>query len=104
MKYLSQVVKKLILIEKEKGIRATPRLKRLPFIEVVMDIENKKLNISEDESLVLWKALELYSQNVEGHKYETTLDVLAKVIHLSCDFSDTNDGQTVADVYNNLIS
>jgi hypothetical protein len=30
-----------------------------------MDIENKKLNISEDESLVLWKALELYSQNVD---------------------------------------
>jgi|TARA_R110002072_G_C7524426_1_gene496592 hypothetical protein len=65
---------------------------------------NKKLNISEDESLVLWKALELYSHDVDGHKYETTLDVLAKVIHLSCDFADTNDGQTVADVYNNLIS
>ena len=29
MKYLSQVVKGN-LIEKEKGIRATPRLKRLP--------------------------------------------------------------------------
>jgi hypothetical protein len=69
-----------------------------------MDIENKKLNISEDESLVLWKALELYSHAVDGHKYETTLDVLAKVIHLSCDFADTNNGQTVADVYNNLIS
>jgi len=77
-----------------------------------MKQSKKSISFNEEESLVLWRALEVYIDNiysacgsskVKVTDYETANLLWAKVIHRSCSFADTLDGQTVKEIYKGLI-
>lgn len=78
--------------------------------------ETKTMQISELDSLILWKALEVYKREIEGsicsnrnssfneNDYERTNWLLAKVIHKSCSLAGTLDeGETVDSIYEEMI-
>lgn len=76
-----------------------------------MKQSKKSISFNEEESLVLWRALEVYidemyscnSPKVRMDDYETANLLWAKVIHRACSFADTLDGQTVKEIYKGLI-
>ena len=70
--------------------------------------KTKSWAITEDDTLVLWRALEKYKQNITGEDfvddYEKTCFLLAKVIHKSCDFAGTlEEGETVKSIYESMM-
>jgi len=71
--------------------------------------ETKRLEISELDSLVLWKALSMYQNAITSNSAladENDSDradwLLAKVIHKSCAFRGTLDGKTVRSIYQDM--
>ena len=70
--------------------------------------KTKSWTITEDDTLVLWRALEKYKQNITGEDfvddYEKASLLLAKVIHKSCDFAGTlEEGETVKSIYKTMM-
>ena len=76
-----------------------------------MKQSKKSISFNEEESLVLWKALEFFidqmyccdNPKAKYDDYETANLLWAKVIHRACSFADTLDGQTVKEIYKGLI-
>lgn len=71
--------------------------------------ETKRLEISELDSLVLWKALSMYRNAITSNSAlanDNDSDradwILAQVIHKSCGFRGTLDGQTVRSIYEDM--
>tara|TARA_R110001606_G_scaffold361158_1_gene514239 strand:- start:426 stop:656 length:231 start_codon:yes stop_codon:yes gene_type:complete len=71
--------------------------------------ETKRLEISELDSLVLWKALNMYQNAITSNSAladendsERADWLLAQVIHKSCGFAGTLDGQTVRSIYEDM--
>ena len=65
--------------------------------------KTKSWNITEEDTLVLWRALEKYTYKVDGEEYEKASLLLAKVIHKSCSFAGTLDeGETVKSIYKGM--
>lgn len=79
-----------------------------PKAEPKSKAKTKSWNITENDTLVLWRALEKYKQNITGEDfvddYEKTCLLLAKVIHKSCDFAGTlEEGETVKSIYETMV-
>tara|TARA_R110000823_G_scaffold288541_1_gene406681 strand:- start:384 stop:617 length:234 start_codon:yes stop_codon:yes gene_type:complete len=71
--------------------------------------ETKRLEISELDSLVLWKALSMYQNAITSNSAladendsERANWLLAQVIYKSCGFTGTLDGQTVRSIYEDM--
>ena len=71
--------------------------------------ETKRLEISELDSLVLWRALSMYKNAITSNSAlanENDSDradwLLAKVIYKSCAFRGTLDGKTVRSIYEDM--
>lgn len=71
----------------------------------------KDIRIDEQDSLILWRALEAYRNKItsggydaiESHYAPASL-LLAKVMHASCDLADTlEEGETVQTIYDGLM-
>ena len=77
-----------------------------------MTTKTKGIKFNEEESLVLWRALEVYIDamySCNNHKakmndYETANLLWAKVMHRAYSFADTLDGRTVKEIYQELVS
>ena len=75
----------------------------------------KGIQINESESLILWKALEMYRNGlysghsvVNGINFDKALEestmLLAKVVHKSCDLGGSLEkGETVKSIYKGLV-
>ena len=76
--------------------------------------ETKRLEISELDSLIIWKALEIYKRKIEDsicsnrdssfdeNDYERANWLLAQIIYKSCSFAGTLDGQTARSIYEDM--
>lgn len=71
--------------------------------------KTKSWNITEEDTLVLWRALSYYANNsykipnAPESDYEKASLLLAKVIHKSCSFAGTLDeGETVKSIYEGM--
>lgn len=67
--------------------------------------DTKPLSISEEDSLVMWRALQVYLDQIESNHPLASDDdaqraelLLAKMIYLSLEFADTLDGRTFKDI------
>lgn len=67
--------------------------------------DTKSLSISEEDSLVMWRALQVYLDQIESNHPLASDDdaqraelLLAKMIYLSLEFADTLDGRTFKDI------
>lgn len=67
--------------------------------------DTKPLRISEEDSLVMWRALQVYLDQIESNHPLASDDdaqraelLLAKMIYLSLEFADTLDGRTFKDI------
>jgi hypothetical protein len=73
--------------------------------------ETKTLEISEKDSLVLWRALQMYKNAIISNNstacesdYERATMLLAKSIYMACDFGGSlEDGETVRSIYEDMI-
>lgn len=68
--------------------------------------KTKSWSITEEDSLVLWRALQMYQNSITSGNsmavesdYEKATMLLAKAVHKACDFAGTLDGQTLKDIY-----
>jgi len=112
----SECVKKLRAELAEKGVNpddyiyTTAKPKAAPKPKA----KTKSWNITEEDSLILWRALEVYKSEIhsamgnslaKGNEadYDKASLLLAKVIHKSCGFAGTLDGQTVKSIYEDMM-
>ena len=75
--------------------------------------ETKTLEISEKDSVVLWRALQVYTSEIDSstnnplvqeEDYERAKLLLAKSIYMACDFGGSlEDGETVRSIYEDMI-
>ena len=108
----SECVKKLRAELTEQGVNpddyiystAKPKAQPKP------KAKTKSWNITEEDSLVLWRALQMYQNSIiSGNSmavesdYEKATMLLAKSIHKACDFAGTLDGQTVKSIYDDYM-
>jgi hypothetical protein len=68
--------------------------------------DTKNLSISEQDSLVLWRALQMYQNGITSNSSMANQDdaeraelLQAKMIYLACEFAGTLDGKTFKDIY-----
>ena len=68
--------------------------------------DTKPLSISEEDSLVMWRALEVYLDQIQSNRPLTKDDdaeraelLQAKMIYLALEFAGTLDGRTFGDIY-----
>ena len=68
--------------------------------------DTKPLSISEEDSLVMWRALEVYLDQIQSNHSLTKEDdaaraelLQAKMIYLALEFAGTLDGRTFQDIY-----
>ena len=68
--------------------------------------DTKNLSISEEDSLVMWRALEVYLDQIQSNHSLTKDDdaqraelLQAKMIYLALEFAGTLDGRTFGDIY-----
>jgi hypothetical protein len=106
----SECVKKLKahLVEKDVNPDDYIYTTEKPKAESKPKAKTKSWNITEDDTLVLWRALEKYKQNITDEDfvddYEKASLLLAKVIHKSCDFAGTlEEGETVKSIYETIV-
>lgn len=64
-----------------------------------------RYTLTEDDSLVLWRALESYSSKIinEENEYQKSIKLLAKVIYKSCKHAGTLEGDTEKSLYEDMI-
>ena len=73
-------------------------------------LETKTMEISEADSLVLWRALQMYQNGILSNSSMANQDdadradwLLAEVIHKSCDFAGTLDeGESIKSIYERI--
>ena len=68
--------------------------------------DKKPLGISEEDSLVMWRALEVYLDQIQSNHPLANDDdaqraelLQAKMIYLALEFAGTLDGRTFVDIY-----
>lgn len=63
--------------------------------------DTKPLSISEQDSLVMWRALEVYLNQIAKNCADAERAELlqAKMIYLALEFAGTLDGRTFKDIY-----
>jgi len=68
--------------------------------------ELKTFNLSEEDSLVMWRALEVYLDQIQSNHPLANDDdaqraelLQAKMIYLALEFAGTLDGRTFVDIY-----
>lgn len=68
--------------------------------------DKKSLDISEEDSLVMWRALEVYLDQIQSNHPLANDDdaqraelLQAKMIYLALEFAGTLDGRTFVDIY-----
>jgi hypothetical protein len=68
--------------------------------------DTKPLSISEEDSLVLWRALQMYQNAITSNSAladendaERAELLQAKMIYLALEFAGTLDGRTFGDIY-----
>ena len=68
--------------------------------------DTKPLSISEQDSLVMWRALEVYLDQIQSNHPLANDDdaqraelLQAKMIYLALEFAGTLDGRTFKDIY-----
>ena len=63
--------------------------------------DTKPLNISEQDSLVMWRALEVYLNQIAKNCADAERAELlrAKMMYLALEFAGTLDGRTFEDIY-----
>jgi hypothetical protein len=68
--------------------------------------DTKNLSISEQDSLVMWRALEVYLDQIQSNRPLTKDDdaeraelLQAKMIYLALEFAGTLDDRTFGDIY-----
>jgi len=72
--------------------------------------ETKTMEISESDSLVLWRALQMYQNAITSNSAladENDADrtdwLLAEVIHKSCSFAGTlEEGESITSIYESI--
>ena len=76
--------------------------------------KTKSWSMTEEDTLVLWKALQVYRSEMHSamgnplatgneSDYERATMLLAKAIYKACDFAGTLDGQTVKSIYDDYM-
>ena len=71
----------------------------------------KGIQINESDSLILWRALEMYRNGImsgnsmaQENDYDEATMLLAKVVHKSCDLGGSLEkGETVKSIYKELV-
>ena len=63
--------------------------------------DTKNISISEQDSLVMWRALEVYLNQIAKNCADAERAELlqAKMIYLALEFAGTLDGRTFGDIY-----
>jgi len=109
----SECVKKLRAHLVEQGVNPDDYIytTEKPKAESKPKAKTKSWNITEEDSLVLWKALQMYQNAIISNNsmacesdYERATMLLAKSIYKACDFAGTLDGQTVKSIYDDYIN
>jgi len=78
--------------------------------DINMTTKTKRISFNENESLVLWRALEYYKNNCDRihnfleSDYYDACKLLSKVIYKSCSFAGSLDeGETAETIYKDMI-
>ena len=95
----STCVKKLESDLKKQGLNPTDYI----YTKNKPKAKTKSWSITEEDTLVLWRALEMYMHKGDDQDYDKASLLLAKVIHKSCSFAGTLDqGETVKSIYESI--
>lgn len=95
----STCVKKLESDLKKQGLNPTDYI----YTKNKPKAKTKSWSITEEDTLVLWRALEMYMHKSDDQDYDKASLLLAKVIHKSCSFAGTLDqGETVKSIYESI--
>jgi hypothetical protein len=80
--------------------------RRMNFADGNLFFDTKPLSISEEDSLVLWRALQMYQNAITSNSAladendaERAELLQAKMIYLALEFAGTLDGRTFGDIY-----
>ncbi len=108
----SECVKKLKTHLAEQGVNPDDYIYTTakPKVATKPKAKTKSWNITEEDSLILWKALQMYQNKIisgsamaSESDYERATMLLSKAIYKACDFAGTLDGQTVKSIYDDYM-